>query len=291
MDFAFSMNAFRQHSLKDGIEILADTGYDGVEILLDEPHLFPEDADEGDVQQVRRWLSENDIDVSNCNAFMLSAIDLTEESKRAEYDRDTEDFHHPSFIEPSAEDRQKRIEHTKNALKTANALGADHISITPGGPVPNGTSREEAMDAFVDGIREVIPTAESVGVDILVEPEPHLLIESSTEFLEFADTFDSSRIGCNFDAGHFYCVGEDPVELVDQLEAYTPHYHLEDIPADRTHEHTQLGDGGMDIDGFLEAIEASDYTGFVTVELYPYEETVEETVQEAMQYLEEHGWT
>ncbi|MFP8954563.1 sugar phosphate isomerase/epimerase family protein (plasmid) [Natrialbaceae archaeon A-arb3/5] len=290
MQFGFSMNAFRQHELRDGITTLADIGYDGVEILLDEPHLFPATATEDDIEQVRGWLADNDIAVCNCNAFMLSAIEPTEESKAAEFSRETERFHHPSFVELAEEDRTERIEHTKNALKTADKLGADHISITPGGPVPKQMSESEAMDYFVEGVREVTDTAEEVGVNILVEPEPELLIETSDDFLEFVDRIDSPRVGCNFDAGHFYCVDEDPVELIDKLAPYSHHYHLEDIPADGTHEHTQLGEGGMDINGFLEAIDASDYDGFVTVELYPYEETVEETAAGAMEYLEANGW-
>jgi sugar phosphate isomerase/epimerase len=51
-----------------------------------------------------------------------------------------------------------------------------------------------------------------------------------------------------------------------------------------------LGDGAMDIDGFLRALENRGYDGYVTVELYPYEETAAETAREAMTYLEAHGW-
>jgi|AntDeeMinimDraft_5_1070356.scaffolds.fasta_scaffold03725_5 sugar phosphate isomerase/epimerase len=291
MNFGFSLNAFQQHGLEESLETLGDIGYDGVEILLDDPHLFPGTADENDVAEVQNWLDTNDLSVSNCNAFMLSALERTAESKAAEYDRDTEGFHHPSFLEPAAQDRRARVEHTKNALKTASALDADSISLTPGGPIPNGTSEENAMELFLEGLRAVMPTAEDVGVDVLVEPEPELLIETSDDFLEFVDQIDSPRIGCNFDAGHFYCVDEDPAELIDKLSTYTGHYHLEDIPADKTHEHTQLGDGGMDINGFLQTLEDSGYDDFVTIELYPYEETPHETASSAMDYLEEHGWT
>jgi len=290
MRFAFSMNAFRQYRLDEGIVALADIGYDGVELLFDEPHLVPSTVDENVIEGVVKCLDDNDIVVSNCNAFMLSAIERSEESKAAEYERDIEAFQHPSFIEPAPADRRKRIENTKSALELAATLGVPHISVTPGGPVPRSTSRAEAMDRFVEGMQEVVRTAETVDVDVLVEPEPELLIESSDEFLEFVNRIDSSRIGCNFDAGHFHCVGEDPAELVDTLGPYTPHYHLEDIPADRTHEHTQLGEGAMDIDGFLTAIENTDYSGFITVELYPYEETAKETARRALNYLEEHGW-
>ncbi|MCU4925729.1 sugar phosphate isomerase/epimerase [Halobacteria archaeon AArc-dxtr1] len=290
MKFGFSMNAFLEDSLQDGLETLGELDYDGVEILLDEPHLYAGDATDEDIEQVHAWLEEYDLEVSNCNAFMLTGMEITAESAQAEYSRDTEDFHHPSFLEPVAEDRQKRVEHTKNCLRVADKLGSDYISITPGGPIPKGTSEEEAMELFLEGLHEVTPTAEEVGVDVLVEPEPELLIETSEDFLAFMENVESDRVACNFDAGHFYCVDEDPAELVEVLHDYSPHYHLEDIPADGTHVHTQLGEGGVDIDGFLQALEDRDYDGFVTIELYPYAETPKEAAAGAMEYLEDHGW-
>ena len=47
----------------------------------------------------------------------------------------------------------------------------------------------------------------------------------------------------------------------------------------------------MDIDGFLGTLEDHNYNGFVTVELYPYQDTAAETVHQAMTYLKDHGWT
>lgn len=276
IQFGFSTNAFREYTLTDAIEILSDAGYDGVEILLDQPHLYPPDASDADIDAVRDHLWDNEISISNCNGFMLTAI---------------EGFHHPSYIEPDEEYRQRRIDYTRDALRTAAALDAEYISIEPGGPIPDDKSREWGMDVFEESLSAVIPTAEDVGIDLLIEPEPDLLIETSDQYLSFMDRIDSDRVGCNFDAGHFFCVGEDPTELVGKLDEYTEHYHVEDIPADRTHEHTQLGDGALDIDGFLSAIEDNAYDGFVTVELYPYEETAAETAREAMAYLHEHGWT
>ncbi|ELZ03806.1 sugar phosphate isomerase/epimerase family protein [Natrialba aegyptia] len=275
MQFGFSTNAFREYQLEDAIEELAAAGYDGVEILLDEPHLYPPNATEEEVARVRTVLDDNDIAISNANAFMLTAI---------------EDFHHPSFIEPDADYRRERIDYTLAALDTAADLGAPHISIEPGGPIPEGKSREWATDTFVDGLREVAERAEAVGVDVMVEPEPDLLIETSDEFFDLVARIDSERVRCNFDAGHLYCVGEDPTALVADLDEFTTHYHLEDIPADRRHEHTQLGEGSMDIDGFLGELDDRGYDGFVTIELYPYEETPVETARGAMAYLEERGW-
>jgi sugar phosphate isomerase/epimerase len=276
MQFGFSTNAFREYGLAEAIEHIADAGYDGVEVLLDQPHLYPHAADESAVEQVRETIADHGLAVSNCNAFMLTAI---------------ESILHPSYVEADPDYRRQRVEYTKSALETAASLGADHISTEPGGPIPDGKSREWAMDTFVEGLEEVLDHAEEVGVDVLVEPEPDLLIETSDDFFDLLDRVDSPRLGCNFDTGHFFCAGEDPAELVPDLAPYADHYHLEDIPADRTHEHTQLGEGGMDIDGFLSALDDSGYDSFVTVELYPYEETPVETAREAMAYLAEHGWT
>lgn len=275
MQFGFSTNAFRDYALPEAIEIVAETGYDGVELLLDEPHLYPPEATDEELEAVRDTLDRTDIAVSNCNAFMLTAI---------------EGFHHPSFVEPDPTYRRRRIEYTLDALDTAAALGVPHISIEPGGPIPEEKSAEWALSTFEEGLREVLDRAETVDVDVLVEPEPDLLIETSEQFLEVVERIDSPRLGCNFDAGHFFCVEEDPAQLVERLAAYTTHYHLEDIPSDRTHEHTQLGEGAMDVDGFLQTLDDRGYDGFVTIELYPYQETARETACEAMDYLRDHGW-
>jgi sugar phosphate isomerase/epimerase len=290
MNFGFSANAFREYNLEETIEVLGNAGYDGVEILLDEPHLSPETVDEAEIKRIKRMLRDHDLEIANCNAFMFSAGEVSDRVRESEYSRDTEYFHHPSFVEHNAEDRKMRLEHTQAALRTAADLGASCISIPPGGPVPLNRPDDEAMDDFVESLRTAAETAKTVGVNILVEPEPELLIETTEEFLEFAERIDYPRIQCNFDAGHLFCIGEEPVEAFDQLIEYVDHVHLEDIPANRSHEHTQLGDGEMPISDFLEALDSRGYDGFVTIELYPYEETAAETAREAMSYLEDGGW-
>ena len=275
LNFGFSTNAFREYDLTEAIELIEAAGYDGVELLFDEPHLYPPTATDEEIATVLESVRANDIAISNCNAFMLTAI---------------EDFHHPSFIEPDASYRHRRIEYTRASIEAAAALGQSYISIEPGGPLPENKSLVWGLNRFEEALRRLLPVARKADVRLLVEPEPELLVETSEQFLDLMERIDSPYVQCNFDAGHFYCVGEDPAELVSQLAPYTAHYHLEDIPADRTHEHTQLGDGAMDIEGFLTAVEDSGYDGFVTVELYPYESTAAETARESMEYLMNHGW-
>lgn len=200
-----------------------------------------------------------------------------------------EGFHHPSYIETDPDYCQERIDYTKAALRTATALDHDYISVEPGGPILEVKSREWTIETVVESLDEVLPV-EEMRVDLHVEPEPALLIEISVEFLEFTGRIDHPRIRCNFDAGHLFSVGKSPIEAIETLVPYVDHIHLENIPGDRSHEHTQLDDGAIDTDEFLRALNDRDYAGFVMVELSPHTETAAATACEAMAYLEDHGW-
>jgi len=271
MKFAFSSNAFLQYNLSETISLLAGIGYQGVEIMADVPHAYPLYFTDEDIRQTRKLLDEKHVRVSNLNAFMHNA------------DGDT---YHPSWIEKDPAERARRIEYTIRCIDLAEKLGAPHISTEPGGPM-DGISREEGMSHFLTGLRAVEERARRKGIRILIEPEPGLLIENSSEFLEIYNRLDPAVFGLNFDIGHFFCVGEDPSALVLRLKDCAPHFHLEDIDSSRRHHHLMLGEGAIDIPGVLETIDGTGFSGFVTVELYTYSENAEEAARNAFRYLSE----
>ena len=196
------------------------------------------------------------------------------------------DFHHPSWIEQNKEYRKLRIDHTLACLDLAAELDAPTISTEPGGPV-QGMAKDEALALFTQGLETVLPRAEHLGVTLLVEPEPDLLLETSDDYLDFASNFSSQALGLNLDVGHFYCAGEDPVEVIEKLMDHTCHIHLEDIAGSRKHHHLELGDGAMNIPAIIKAIDRSGYQGFVTVELYPFLSRPAATARRAREYLTE----
>lgn len=269
MRFAFSSNAFTRYSLSETIRIISEIGYEGIEIQADVPHAYPSDLTDRDIESIRSLLSEKRLAISNLNAFMHHA------------DGDT---YHPSWIEKDPAERTRRIEYTLKCIDLAHRLGAPHISTEPGGPL-EGISREQGMRWFREGLLRVGDRAARKGIKILIEPEPGLLIEKSSEFLEIFHDLDPEVFGLNFDIGHFFCVGEDPLRLVSELKDHAKHFHLEDIASSREHHHLMLGHGAMDIPGVLSRIEATGFSGFVTVELYPYEDRAEGAAREAFEYL------
>lgn len=267
---AFSMNAFNRLDPAEAIERIAAVGYDGVEVMFDEPHLIPVEPDETVVEGIRRALDRHWMSISNVNAFTMRMLG---------------DTWHPSWIEPDETKRRQRIYHTIASLRLAARLGAPSISTEPGGPLPEGVSREDAMNTFLAGIAEVAPVAEATGVALLVEPEPDLLIETSDQFLTFIEQVQSPAVALNFDVGHFYCVGEDPVEAFRRLKPHVRHVHLEDIAATREHRHLCPGEGAVDIPAVLQTLADAGYDGWVTIELYPYQDDPESVAERAHGYL------
>jgi sugar phosphate isomerase/epimerase len=194
-------------------------------------------------------------------------------------------YWHPSWIEPDPHYRAIRREHTKRALALAGELGAPHITTEPGGPLAPGQSRKDAYQTFYDELMPCVEQAEAVGVGLLVEPEPGLLIERFDQYLEFVERIDSKRVGLNFDIGHAYCVGEDPQDWVARMAAHTVHYHFEDIAATRVHHHLVPGRGAIDFAATVQAIAATGYDGWLTVELYPYLDSPDDAAREAREFL------
>jgi sugar phosphate isomerase/epimerase len=271
MEFAFSTNAFKKYTLKETINCLSEIGYRGIEILCDVPHAYPKTLSDAECVEIKQLLSDLKIGISNLNAFTLFAIG---------------DTHHPSWIENDSKLRKLRIDHTIDCIKLARKLGANNISTEPGGPSQNyGLSINEQFKIFENGIREVLPIAENEKVNVLIEPEPGLLIEKSEQFIQFIRNFDSEYIGLNFDVGHFFCVGEDPSILIPQLSDYIKHVHLEDIAVDRAHNHLMLGKGAINIASVIKSLKDIGYEGFITIELYPYQDSPAYAAKEAMKFI------
>ena len=260
MKLAFSTNAYLNFSFADTASRLASIGYTGLELMADVPHAWPAYLLASQKQAIREAMEQNKLQFSNVNAFMMHAVD----DQRQKY-------WYPSWIEPDANYRRVRTEHTKKALSLAAELGAPCITTEPGGPL-EGRTWNECLKLFVEELKPVVEHAEKVGVPLLVEPEPDLLIETADQYLEFARHFDTPYLGLNFDIGHFYCVKDDPAETVHKLAPLIKHVHLEDIAATRKHHHLVPGEGVIDFHATLKALKDVKYADWVTIELYTYHE-------------------
>jgi sugar phosphate isomerase/epimerase len=276
MQLAFSSNAYLRFSIEETIARIAALGYQGIELLADVPHAWPAGLLDEQKQAIRDSLDRHGLAISNINAFMMNAVADPRQP-----------YWHPSWIDPDPHYRAIRREHTKRALFLARDLGAPCITTEPGGPLFPGQTWASAADILYKELTPCVEVAEEVGVSLLIEPEPGLLIERFAEYLTFIERIDSRMVGLNFDVGHAYCVGENPQDWVTKMSAHTRHYHLEDIAATRVHQHLVPGRGAIDFPATLAAIEKSAYSGWLTVELYPYLDDPDAAAREAKEFLDQ----
>jgi sugar phosphate isomerase/epimerase len=270
MVFGYSTNAFVKFDLFDAVDRIARLGFMGVEIMGDRPHLYPPDFDERRLDDLKKSLDHYGLKITNLNSFTLFAVG---------------DTYLPSWIEPQVDRRRIRIEHTLQCLRVAARLGCGNISVPPGGPLPAGVSRAEAEGLFQRGLEQVLPLAEELKVRVLVEPEPGLLLENSRQFRDFIQDVASPWVGLNFDMGHFFCVGEDPVAAFEDLFPWVGHVHLEDIGPDRSHNHLIPGLGALDFPRIFEAMGRLGYEGDISLELYPYVDMPDEAGRRGLAHI------
>lgn len=274
MKLAFSSNAYMHFSIEDTIRKIAELGYSGIEILADVPHAWPALLLEERKQSIRDHLERHQLEISNINAFMMNAVADPRQP-----------YWHPGWTDPDPHYRAIRREHTLRALKLAQEIGAPNITTEPGGLLTPDQTWEQAADIFYDELMPCVEFAEQVGVRLLIEPEPELMIEKFSQYLRFVERIDSPAMGLNFDIGHAFCVGEDPQDWVARMAPHTRHYHLEDIADTRVHKHLIPGQGAIDFSATLAAIRDSGYDGWLTVELYPYIDDPDYAAREARQFL------
>ena len=276
MQLAFSSNAYMHFSIERTIEKVASLGYAGIEILADVPHAWPAGLLQERKDSIRDHLEKHRLKISNVNAFMMNAVADPRQP-----------YWYPGWTDPDRNYRAIRREHTKRALRLAAELGAPSITTEPGGRMAPDRDWHEAARIFYDELMPCVEVAEEVNVQLLIEPEPDLLIETFEQYLEFMEPLDSPMLGLNFDIGHAYCVRQDPQHWVARMQKHTRHYHFEDIAPTRVHRHLIPGHGAIDFARHAAPIAETGYDGFLTVELYPYIDNPDDAAREAHRFMTE----
>ena len=281
VELAFGTNAYTRFPLPEAVRRIADHGYSGVELLADTPHAFVPAFDDADREELAAALEETGLAVSNVNAnTTMGYYD----------DAPPSAFFEPSLITADEDARTWRIEYTKGAIDLAAAVDAPAVCVATGRPLP-GNPPERARTYLLDSLHEILDYAEPAGVDVGIEFEPELLIESTDEVLELIEEVDRDSLGVNLDIGHAAVYGEEPAESVRRCAGHITGIHLEDIAGGirGKHYHIIPGEGDLDFERVFEALEEVGYDGFATLELYTYPDDPDRAAREAYEALERYA--
>lgn len=277
---AFSTNAYTRFDLPEAVRRIGRHGYDGVELLGDEPHAFFPWFDDENLADVREALAETGLSVSNVNANTATGY----------YDdAPPSSFFDPTIVTGDEDDRVWRVEYTKEAIDLASAVGAPAVCVATGRPLP-GTPPERAHEYLRESLDEILDYAESEGVDVGIEYEPELLVECTDEVLALIDDVGRDSLGVNLDVGHAAVYGEDPAESIRRCAGHITGVHIEDIVGGRRgkHYHRIPGEGDLDFGAIFDALDDVGYDGFATLELYTYPDEPDRAAERAHEVLERY---
>lgn len=281
MSLAFSTNAFKRTSFEDAIRLIAAIGYTGVEFMCDLHHALPARMTPGRIKDIQHLLQDLDLTVSNLNAFTGFACSGPNEGGIG-------DTYHPTWIEHDPKLRQARIDHTQRCIDLAAAFNCRTVSLQPAGPlIGTGLTPAQASERFAEGLSQCLPSATSANVLLAIEPEPGLLLQHASEYLTFKRTHfpNHPHLKMNCDTGHLFCVGDDPAQIILDHPDEIAHIHLEDIGANQVHQHLTPGNGAMNFPAIFAALRTIQYTGKMTVELYPYDSSPTGVAKAALTHL------
>jgi sugar phosphate isomerase/epimerase len=254
---AYSTNAYTKWPLDRAIADIRARGFDGVEILADEPHAFPP----SDPAAIRAALGGFPVSNLNGNTY-----------RRA---------FRPSLIDPDAGRRRERVAYVKGVIDLARAIGAATVCASSG--VLEGGSKAMARELFLNSLELILAHAEP-DVRVGIEYEPGFFVGDMPALSKILEEMDHPLLGVNLDVGHAVCVWEKLEDVVEVFAGRIWNLHVEDIRG-REHVHLVPGRGSIRFEKLRSALDRARYAGFLTLEIYPYVDTPGESGSEGLAFL------
>ena len=267
--YAYNTNGTVHHGLGEAVALIADSGYDGVAVTVDQNNLDPMSPG---------WERRTEHLAADLARRGLGAV----VEGGARFVLDPRDRHQPTLISPTSEGRERRLEFLLRSLDIAAMLRAEAMTFWSGAAKP-GVLRTDAMAWLRDGLGRVLEHADRVGVAAAMEPEPEMMVGTVDHFAEVAAAFP--RLALALDLGHVMVTGERvPEEAIVEFADRIGTVSLEDMQRGR-HVHLAFGDGDMDIAACLDALERIGFRRLVCVELSSDSGRADVMVPEARRYL------
>lgn len=258
MDKRFSIGVLLESfrlPFAEAVEKAAQVGAEGLQIYTARGEMAPENITPADVKEYRRIIADNGLKVAALCG-------------------DIGGFAHEEKNEVQVA-RSKRI--LDLALEFGCNIVTTHIGVVP-------ADRDSKQYAVMHKpCRALAEYAKSVDAHFAVETGP----EPANRLRMFLDDLGSDGVAVNFDPANLVMVaGDDPVKAVYTLRDYIVHTHAKDgrrlyefDPADYyarreyykttkgpAYQETPLGEGGVDLKGWLDALEEIGYRYFLTIE-------------------------
>ena len=201
-----------------------------------------------------------------------------------------------------ADRNPEKIEKSKRIIDLAKELDTNvvttHIGVVP---EDKNVDRYKVMQ---EACFELSRYADSIGAHFAIETGP----ETSAVLKEFLDSLGSTGVGVNLDPANLVMVtGDDPAGAVYNLQRYIVHTHAKDgkqiffkdpeiiyglkkdvIITEDSFLEVPLGEGQVNWEKYLAALDDIGYKGFLTIEREVGDDP-EKDIRKAVEFLKSHG--
>jgi sugar phosphate isomerase/epimerase len=180
-----------------------------------------------------------------------------------------------ALVDSKSDRRKEAIEFVAETAEVAKQLGAKLINIWPGSESMISRSNEpywSLWSRFVESIGKCVDAAADRGLKTTVEyklrdPAEFQILGNSDVFIRLAEALKSPNLGVCLDTGHAIQCREHLPSVVDKLERWLFHVHLDDnygdwdddLPPGYVHNFVR----------FFNALKRVDYKGYLMFDLYP----------------------
>lgn len=266
------VDSFRT-DIKSALKKASQVGASGIQVYATRGEFAPENLNSAQRKEF--------LDMVKSNGLVISALcgDLGQ-----------------GFCDP--EKNPNLIERSKRILDLAKDLETDIVT-THIGVIPNDPNHDR-YKIMQSACFELSKYADEIKAQFAIETGP----EIATVLKTFLDSMNSKGVAVNLDPANFVMVtGDDPVKAVYTLKDYIVHTHAKDgrrliekdpevvygLIEDEIQEGTAfielpLGEGDVDFENYIKALDNIGYHGFLTIEREVGDKP-EEDIKKAVSFL------
>jgi D-psicose/D-tagatose/L-ribulose 3-epimerase len=267
-DFRWAMcnEAFGETPFAESCSILRKSGYTGIEIAPFTLAPSPRDVSARRRQELKAIMASEGLTFVGLHWLMPSPPGL-------------------HVTTPDDALRERSWAHVRDLVELCADLGPNGVMVF-GSPkqrsTTGGSSREEAMQRFTEGIARVAPHAEAHGVTVLVEPLPPDqcdVMNTLEEAVTIVRTIGSPAVSTMFDTHNAVDESAPHPELVDRHFGDIRHVHVNEL--DGSHPRPGL----YPFAPLFDTLERRGYQGWVSLEAFDFDYGGERIARETIDYL------
>lgn len=267
--------------IKDGIKKAKEVGAKGLQIYAVSGPMDPDNLDKKDRKEL--------LDYIKSHGLVVSAL--------------CGDLGGHGFAVKA--DNPAKIEKSKRIMDLAKDLETDVVT-THIGVVPED-KKHPRYKVLQEACEQLGEYGDQIGAYFAIETGP----EKAVTLKDFLDSLNSSGVRVNYDPANFVMVtGDDPVQGVYTLKDYIVHTHakdgvmfqatdperiynyfaeggIEDLRLEDYFLEKPLGEGAVDFNNYLKALNEINYDGFLTIER-EVGGNPEEDIRKAVRFLKKY---